>query len=210
VNNFFPKSVDKSAERFFNQLILPAANSQGCVLTFRLDHAISNQGMGVALPSLPQPGESTNAVLGETERACVFIFAMLALTLTVVQVRHAALATILFGAATALAYGLLGDFSDLLFGFVGTAVLILIPFLLVLAKLLARLTTGVAIKALAVQFLIVGILYPCAAGLDPGRQTLYLNLCAVGFLGFTSWALAARLLNRSVKNTSADIVAQAV
>ena len=183
--------------------IQPTANAQGCVLTFRLDHAISNQGMGVALPSLPQPGEITNAVLGETERAWLFIFAMLALTLTVAQVRHAVLVTILFGAATAFAYGLLGDFSDLLFGFVGTAVLILIPFLLVLAKLLTRVTTGVAIKALALQFLIVGILYPCAAGLDSGRQTLYLNLCAVGFLGFTSRVLAARLLNRSVEHLSA-------
>ena len=190
--------------------IQPTANAQGCVLTFRLDHAISNQGMGVALPSLPQPGEITNAVLGETERAWLFIFAMLALTLTVAQVRHAVLVTILFGAATAFAYGLLGDFSDLLFGFAGTAVLILIPFLLVLAKLLTRVITGVAIKALALQFLIVGILYPCAAGLDSGRQTLYLNLCAVGFLGFTSWVLAARLLNRSVEHTSADAAAQPV
>ena len=69
--------------------IQPTANAQGCVLTFRLDHAISNQGMGVALPSLPQPGEITNAVLGETDRAWLFNFAMLALTLTVAQVRHA-------------------------------------------------------------------------------------------------------------------------
>jgi hypothetical protein len=188
--------------------IQATTNSQGCVLTFRLDHAISNQGMGVALPSLPQPGEVTNAVLGEVERAWLFIFAMLALTLTLAQVRHAVLITILFGAATAFAYGLLGDFSDLLFGFVGTSVLILTPFLLALAKLLTRVTTGVAIKTLAVQFLIVGILYPCAAGLDSGRQSLYLNLCAVGFLGFTAWMLTARLLNRSLEQTSAEPAAQ--
>jgi hypothetical protein len=190
--------------------IQPTANGQGCVLTFRLDHAISNQGMGVALPSLPQPGEMTNAVLGETGRAWLLIFAMLALTLTLEQVRHAALISILFGTATAFAYGLLGDFSDLLFGFFGTAVLILIPLLLVLAKVLTRLTGGVAIKALAVQFLIIGVLYPCAAGLDSGRQTLYLNLCATGFLGFTGWVLATRLRNRSVEQTSAAATAQPV
>jgi len=188
--------------------IQTTTNAQGSLLTFRLDHAISNQGMGVALPALPQPGEITNAVLGETERAWLFIFAMLALTLTVAQVRHTVLLTILFGAATAFAYGLLGDFSDLLFGFVGTAVLIMIPFLLVLAKLLTRLTTGVAIKALALQFLIVGILYPCAAGLDAGRQTLYLNLCAVDSLVFTAWVLASRLWNQSVEPTSANAAAQ--
>jgi len=183
--------------------IQPTNSARGCVLTFRLDHAISNQGMGVALPSLPQPGEMTNAVLGETERAWLLIFAMLALTLTLAQVRHAVLISILLGAATALAYGLLGDFSDLLFGFVGTAVFILIPLLLMLAKLLTRVTGGAAIKALALQFLIVAVLYPCAAGLDAGRQTLYLNLCAVGSLAFTAWVLTTRLRDRAVEPTSA-------
>jgi len=77
---------------------------------------------------------------------------------------------ILFGTATAFAYGLLGDFSDLLFGFLGTAVFILIPLLLVLAKLLTRVTGGAAIKALALQFLIIGILYPCAAGWTPAGK----------------------------------------
>src|SRR5439155_9676330 len=90
--------------------IQPTSSARGCVLAFRLDHAISNQGMGVALPSLPQPGELTNAVLGETERAWLLLFAMLALTLTLAQVRHAALISILFGAAMAFAYGLVGDF----------------------------------------------------------------------------------------------------
>ena len=188
--------------------IQPTNSARGCVLIFRLDHAISNQGMGVALPSLPQPGEMTNAVLGETERAWLLLFAMLALTLTLAQVRHAVLISILFATATALAYGLLGDFSDLLFGFLGTAVLILIPLLLLLAKLLTRLTGDTTIKALALQFLILGILYPCAAGLDAGRQRLYLNLCAVGSLGFTAWVLASRLRNRSVEQTSASGVAQ--
>jgi hypothetical protein len=188
--------------------IQSTANAQGSVLSFRLDHAISNQGMGIALPSLPQPGEMTNAVLGETERAWLLIFSMLTLTLTLAQVRHAVLISILFGTATAFAYGLLGDFSDLLFGFFGTAVLILIPLLLLLAKLLTRVAGGAAMKAIALQFLIIGIIYPCAAGLDSSRQTLYLNLCAVGFLGFTAWTLATRLRNRAAEETGADAAAQ--
>jgi hypothetical protein len=188
--------------------IQPTIGARGSVLTFRLDHAISKQGMGVALPSLPQPGEMTNAVLGETERAWLLLFAMLTLTLTLAQVRHAAVVSILFGAATAFAYGLLGDFSDILFGFVGTAVLVLIPLLLGMAKLLTRVSSCGAIKALALQFLIVGILYPCAAGLDSGRQTLYLNLCAFGFLGFTSWVLASRLRNQSAGLIGAHAAAE--
>ena len=188
--------------------IQPTNSARGCVLTFRLDHAISSQGMGVALPSLPQPGEMTNAVLGETERAWLLLFAILASTLALAQVRHAVLISILFGAATAFAYGLLGDFSDLLFGFLGTTGLILVPLLLVLAKLLTRVTGGTAIKALALLFLVIGILYPCAAGLDSGRQTLYLNLCAVGSLGFMAWVLASRLRNRSEEQTRANPAAQ--
>jgi hypothetical protein len=190
--------------------IRPATNGLGCVLTFHLDHAISNQGMGIALPSLPQPGAVTSAVLGETERAWLLIFAMLTLTLTLLQIRHAALIAILFGAATAFAYGLLGDFSDLLFGFVGTAVLVLMPFFLVLARLLTRLTRSAAIKVLALQFLIVGILYPCVAGLDSDRQTLYLNLSAVGFLGFIAWVLTARLLIRPPETPGLRAAAQTV
>src|SRR5207244_6701021 len=36
--------------------------AQRCVLTFRLDHAISSQAKGLARPCLPQPGEMTHAV----------------------------------------------------------------------------------------------------------------------------------------------------
>jgi hypothetical protein len=147
-------------------------------------------------------------VTAKTERAWLLLFAMLTLTLTLAQVRHAAVVSILFGTATAFAYGLLGDFSDILFGFLGTAVLVLIPLLLGLAKLLTRVSDCGAIKALALQFLVVGILYPCAAGLDSGRQTLYLNLCAFGFLGFTSWVLASRLRNQSVGLIGANAAAE--
>ena len=135
---------------------------------------------------------------------------MLALTLTLAQVRHAVLISILFATATALAYGLLGDFSDLLFGFVGTACLILIPLFVVLAMLLTRVTGGAAIKALALQFLVIAILYPCAAGLDSDRQTLYLNLCAAGSLAFTAWVLAACLRNRSMEQAIAKAAWQPV
>lgn len=188
--------------------IRPTTDAQGSVLSFRLDHAISSQGMGVALPSLPQPGATTNAVLGEVERAWLLLFAMLTLTFCLLQVRHPALIAILFGTATAFAYGLLGDCSDLLFGFVGTAVVILIPFLLGLATLLTRVTSGAAIRILATQFLLVGIGYPCAAGLDPDRQTLYLNLCAVGFLGFIAWIIVTRLLKRPTESNTAEPAAQ--
>src|ERR1041385_4402028 len=56
--------------------INPTADKLGSVLTYRLDHAISGKGMGIALPPPPQPGAATNAVLGETERGWLLIYAM--------------------------------------------------------------------------------------------------------------------------------------
>lgn len=194
--------------------IQPTADGRGSVLTYRLDHAIASKGMGVALPSLPQPGATTNAVLGESERAWMLIMAMLLLGFTgaalvegpaeqevkgprtavidrrcKLTVNRAVLLSVLFGAATAFGYGLLGDFSDLLFGFWGTAGLILLPLFLVLSWLLTRVFGGAGGKLLALQLLLYGLLYPCLAGLDADRQTLYFNLCALIFLAFATWQL---------------------
>jgi hypothetical protein len=188
--------------------IRPTTDNQGSILSFRLDHAISSQGMGIALPSLPQPGATTNAVLGEVERAWLLNFAMVVLTLTLLQVRHAVLLSILFGAATAFAYGLLGDFSDLLFGYWGTAGLVLLPFLAGLAKLLAGVAPGAPTRILAGLFLLVGIVYPCVAGLDSVRQALYLNLCAVSFLAFIAWIIVTCLLKRPAESPEPEPTVQ--
>jgi hypothetical protein len=167
------------------------------MLAYRLDHALSNKGMGVALPQLPQPGATTNAVLGEIERAWVLLFAMLALSLTLAAVRHAVLLTVLFGAATAFAYGLLGDFSDLLFGFWGTGGLVLLPSFALLAWLNMRAVQGSVGRWVGLQMILIGIVYPCVAGLDGERQSLYLNLCAVLFLGFAASLLMRQLAQQT-------------
>ncbi len=176
--------------------VKPTTNGQGSVLTYRLDHAISSKGMGIALPAPPQPGATTNAVLGEVERSWLLIFALLVLGLTMASVRHAVLISLLFGAAIALGYGLLGDFSDLLFGFWGTALLIMVPIFLLLARLLRKVVPGNTGKLMARQMLLFGILLPCLAGLDSDRQSLYLDLCAGIFLAFITWQLVSQLIRR--------------
>jgi hypothetical protein len=167
-----------------------APGNQGSLLTYRLDHAISNKGMGIALPTLPQPGATTNAVLAEIERGWLLIFAMLVLGLTLSGAHNAVLLSIFFGAATACGYGLLADFSDLLFGFWGTALLVLLPLFVFLAWLLSRVAPQPSARLLAFQLLLFGIVYPCAAGLDSDRQTLYFNLCALGFLAIAASQIA--------------------
>jgi hypothetical protein len=166
-------------------------DNRGTILTFRLDHAISGKGMGISLPTVPQPGEATNAVLAEVERGWLLIFAMLILGLTLSGANHAVLLSVMFGAAAGCAYGLLGDFSDFLFGFWGTAALVLVPLFFVLAWLLTRLTSSNSGNLLALQFLLFGIVYPCVAGLDSERQSLYFDLSALLFI-----ALVARQLVR--------------
>jgi hypothetical protein len=172
--------------------IKPMKDNLGSVLTYRLDHAITDKGMGIALPQLTQPGETTRAVLNQTENAWLLLFAALALSMTIASVPHAVLLTILFVTGAAFAYGLLADFSDLLFGFWGTFGLVLLPFFTLCSWLLLR-VAPVTGKGLAVLFLLLGVVYPFVAGLDPGRQPLYLNLCALGLLLFTAMLLTKRL-----------------
>jgi hypothetical protein len=171
--------------------IAPTPDNQGCRLTYRLDHAISSKGMGIALPALPQPGAATNAVLGEVERGWLLTFAMLALGLAVggMSVTNAVLLSVLFGAASACSYGLLADASDLLFGFWCTAALVLLPMFLLLAWLLARSAPAAVSRPLAAQFLLFGLAYPAVAGLDAARQQLYFNLSALVFLALAAWQL---------------------
>jgi hypothetical protein len=169
--------------------IKPTADGQGCVLTYRLDHAISSKGMGISLPSLPQPGATTSAVLSQVEISWLFLFALLLLGMTLLEVNHAVLLTVLFATASAFGYGLLSNFSDVLFGFWGTAVIVVVPMFLLLAKLLKRVIAGRQGRLLASQFLIYGLLLPALAGLDPDRSALYLNLCGLGFLASITWLL---------------------
>jgi hypothetical protein len=161
----------------------------GCVLTYRLNHAISNKGMGISLPTLPQPGETTRAVLDHIETGWLFIFAMLVLGLTLAGIDHAVLFSVLFGSAIACIYGLLGDLSDLLFGFWGTATLVVLPLLLLLTWLVKRAVPGVAGNLAALQILLYGLIYPSLAGLDSDRESLYFNICAITFLATAAWQL---------------------
>jgi hypothetical protein len=172
----------------------PTKDNLGTVLTYHLDHALTDKGMGIALPQLPQPGSVTRAVLGQVDSAWLLVFALLALTLTLAGVRQAPLLTLLFATATAFGYGLLADFSDLLLGFWLTALFVVLPLFLLIAYFLRK-VTGKAGKWLTLQFLLFGIVYPCLAGLDDDRETLYLNLSALAFLVFAAAQIVKQVIS---------------
>jgi hypothetical protein len=172
--------------------VQPTANGAGSVLTYRLDHAISNKGMGIALPKITQPGAVTNAVLNEADRGWLLTFAALLLTLILFNVSYPPLITVLFSSATAFACGLMSDVSDLALGFWGAAAVIFVPLFGALVALLPRVLEGVPGKLLAVQLILYSAIYPIVAGLDPGRQSLYLNICGLALLTLIAWHLSSR------------------
>jgi hypothetical protein len=68
----------------------------------------------------------------------------------------------------------------------------MVPACLLLAWLLTRLAPPSNARFLAAQLLLFGLLYPCVAGLDPSRQSLYFNLSAVAFLALAGWQMLSR------------------
>jgi hypothetical protein len=183
-------------------------DNRGTLLVFRLDHAISSKGMGIALPTVPQPGETTKSVLDEVERGWLLLFATIILGFTLARAGHGVLLSVLFGAAGACAYGLLGDLSDILLGFWGTAGLVLLPTFLALAWLLRRTASPRFGGLLVIQWILFGIVYPCLAGLDAQRQSLYFDLAALVFLASATWELLDTLLTDRIQQTSSPLAVE--
>ena len=169
--------------------ITPTVDGRGCDLIYRLGDAVSTKGMGIALARPEQPGRVMDAVLAETPTAWTLLFAAMIFGLSLAGVRRAVLLDILVGAAAVFAYGLLGNFHDIVFGFWGSAVVVLVPLFALVAWVIIRVVAGLPGKLLATELVLFGILYPSLAGLDADRQTLYLNLCAVVLLVITTWQI---------------------
>ena len=172
--------------------IKPTDDGRGCTLAYRLDHAICNKGMGIELPNLSQPGETTGAVLAEAEKGWVLLFAAVILGLPLAGGRGAVLVGVLVGCAVALGYGLLGDLSDTFLGFWRTSISILIPLLIALGWLTSRCLPTLEGKLVGLELLLFGAIYPCLAGLDANRETLYLNVSAFIFLAIAAWMILQR------------------
>jgi hypothetical protein len=158
-------------------------------LIYRLGNAVSSKGMGIALAKPEQPGTTMNAVLSESSTAWTLLFAGMVSGLTLSGVRRAVLLSVFIGAAAAFAYALLGNFHDIVFGFWGSAMVVLVPVFGLLAWLVTRAASGPTGKLLAGELVVFGVFYPALAGLDAERQALYLNVCAALFLGMMAWQL---------------------
>jgi hypothetical protein len=168
--------------------IADSPDRRGATLTYRLDRALSNKGMGLEMPALPQPGKLTGAVLDQARKGWVLMFAAVLLGATLAGWRHAPLMALLVGVAGALGFGLLGDLSTTPLGFWGATAFVLAPLWIGLAVVTWR-----ASRWVAAQVLLAGLVYPWVAGLDSDRAPLYLNICAAVLVAVTAWQLARRL-----------------
>ena len=165
----------------------------GTLRTYQLDHALSDKGMGIELPTPVQPGALADAKLDETDKAWVLQFAAVLLGLTLARgAAIGALGSTLVGAAVALGYGLIGDLSDTWLGFWGAYLAILTPLLFVLGFILTRTVKGVEGRMIAGELICFGLVFPCLAGLDQNHQMLYLNACALILLITAAGQLADR------------------
>jgi hypothetical protein len=70
---------------------------------------------------------------------------------------------------------------------------VLIPLFAFLAMFLRRFVPVRSWHWLAIELLVFGLVYPCVAGLDSDRQTLYFNVSALLFMVFAAIQLAQRL-----------------
>jgi len=191
--------------------IKPTDDAHGSILAYRLDHAICGKGMGVALPMLAQPGETTGEILAEAEKGWVLLFAAVVLGLTLAGGRGAVLIGILVACAVALGYGLLGDLSDTFLGFWGTDLFLFVPLLLALGWLTSHCLPSLEGKLIALELFLFGAVYPLLAGLDTDHETLYLNIAVSLFLAMAAWLIAQRLgLPRAITNIAPESPAIAV
>ena len=69
----------------------------------------------------------------------------------------------------------------------------MLPAFVFLAWLLTRCAPGRVGRALAGQLLIFDIAYPCLAGLDAERQSLYFDLAAVLYLVVAGWLVLRKV-----------------
>ena len=122
--------------------ISATGNGRGCDLRYELGDAVSSKGMGIALAQPPQPGKTMNAVLSETSTAWTLLFAVLVCGLALAGIRHGVLYSLFFGVVLAIGYAILGNCHDILFGFWGSAAMILLPWLVLLSLLVARVAPG--------------------------------------------------------------------
>ncbi len=146
--------------------IQATGDGNGSVLTWRLNHAITTAGMGVALVQPEQPGEKVLRLLVNSPIALTMLGSLLALTVIILGSTLNLLDLALLSGVYCVEYLMMAGVSDFFFGFwgsllLGAALTIFMAFLL-FRKLSSRLVKGLLLS-LVVFF---AVAYPLSGLID--------------------------------------------
>ncbi len=167
------------------------ADGKGSLALYTLDHAIVGKGMGIGLPRPVQPGAVEARVLREMQKGWGWLFAAAMLALTLGGARMAPVLAVIFAAAVAIGYGLLGSLYETPLGFWLSAVIVLLPIFAGLCWASRKALPGGAGTSLGTLMFIFAGLAPFIAAADDDRKLLYWSLCAVLFLVMAArWTLS--------------------
>ncbi len=132
INNFtLTVTVDKLPTTLLNYPegvlspteVKPTADGQGSILTWKMDHAITTAGMGIALLQPEQPGAKVFRVLGDSPLAVMLLIAMVSVTLLLLGQSISFLDLALLGATYCVQFLVMAGTSDFALGFWGSLIL---------------------------------------------------------------------------------------
>jgi hypothetical protein len=163
--------------------VQPTNDGQGSILTWRLDHAITVAGMGVALLPPQQPGAQVLRVLVISPYALTLLGAMLALTMLIWGQKMRFLDLALLAGVYSVQFLVMAALSDFFFGFWGSmivgALLTLFLSFLLFRSLPSRALRS-SIYSLVAFFTVV---YPLSGLLtELGQQNAFNTLVEVGLI----------------------------
>ena len=97
--------------------IIPTSDGLGSMLTWKLDHALTTAGMGVALPQPDQPGAQVTSVIDNATQSFTLLLLLLALTFLIVGGALRPIDVALLAGIYSVQFLLMAGISDMLSGF---------------------------------------------------------------------------------------------
>lgn len=183
--------------------IQPTQDGRGSILTWKLDHAITVAGMGVALLAPEQPGADVLRVLVVSPYALTLLGAMLALTMLIWGSGVRFLDLALLSAVYSMQFLLMAAISDYFFGFWGSLILGALLTLILSCFLFRRLPSPAMRNSVYGLILFFTLIYPLSGLItELTHQNAFHALVQVGMILYIT-CLSLYVMGKSRPETGA-------
>lgn len=183
--------------------IQPTQDGRGSILTWKLDHAITVAGMGVALLAPEQPGADVLRVLVVSPYALTLLGAMLALTMLIWGSGVRFLDLALLSAVYSMQFLLMAAISDYFFGFWGSLILGALLTLILSYFLFRRLPSPAMRNSVYGLILFFTLIYPLSGLItELTHQNAFHALVQVGMILYIT-CLSLYVMGKSRPETGA-------